>query len=178
MGAPWKKEIPIRNHPFSEFQPLVFGGGKVICIHQGFFGALRKCLDSIFHPREYYPRTHMTHILEDLTHKIEGQPPKKGVGWVLSIYHSRYQNGQSTYPSRNSQSYDQGLWKPLVSFNAWPAIKPGKKKSGGVPSWLVPSRLAMIPSSLFYQLQPELVTPRWNPENHLKQSFMTVGSKC
>ena len=31
------------------------------------------------------PRTQMIHILEDLTHKIEGQPPsppKKGVIWV------------------------------------------------------------------------------------------------
>ena len=25
----------------------------------------------------------MTHILEDLTHKMEGQPPKKEVSWVL-----------------------------------------------------------------------------------------------
>jgi len=25
----------------------------------------------------------MTHILEGLTHKIEGQPPKKEVSWVL-----------------------------------------------------------------------------------------------
>ena len=32
------------------------------------------------------PRTRMTHILEDSTHKIEGQPPKKGVSWVLGIY--------------------------------------------------------------------------------------------
>ena len=28
----------------------------------------------------------MTHILEDLTHKMEGQPPKKMVSWVLGIY--------------------------------------------------------------------------------------------
>ena len=28
----------------------------------------------------------MTHILEDLTHKMEGQPPKKDVIWVLGIY--------------------------------------------------------------------------------------------
>ena len=27
----------------------------------------------------------MTHILEDLTHKMEGQPPKKDVIWVLGI---------------------------------------------------------------------------------------------
>ena len=26
----------------------------------------------------YLPRTQMTHILEDYTHKMEGQPPKKG----------------------------------------------------------------------------------------------------
>ena len=25
----------------------------------------------------YIPRTRMTHILEELTHKMEGQPPKK-----------------------------------------------------------------------------------------------------
>ncbi len=28
----------------------------------------------------------MTHILEDLTHKMEGQPPQKEVSWVLGIY--------------------------------------------------------------------------------------------
>ena len=28
----------------------------------------------------------MTHILEDLTHKMEGQPPKKDVIWVLGIH--------------------------------------------------------------------------------------------
>ena len=28
----------------------------------------------------------MTHILEDLTHKMEGQPPKKEVSWVGGIY--------------------------------------------------------------------------------------------
>ena len=28
----------------------------------------------------------MTHILEDLTHKIEGQPRKKQVSWFLGIY--------------------------------------------------------------------------------------------
>ena len=28
----------------------------------------------------------MIHILEDLTHKLEGQPPKKDVIWVLPIY--------------------------------------------------------------------------------------------
>ena len=28
----------------------------------------------------------MTHILEDLTHKMEGQPPKKDVIWVLGMY--------------------------------------------------------------------------------------------
>ena len=28
----------------------------------------------------------MTHILEELTHKMEGQPPKKEVSWVLGIY--------------------------------------------------------------------------------------------
>ena len=32
------------------------------------------------------PRTQMTHILEDLTHKMEGQPPKKQVSWVLGLY--------------------------------------------------------------------------------------------
>ena len=29
----------------------------------------------------------MTHILEDLTHKMEGQPPKKDVIWVLGTQH-------------------------------------------------------------------------------------------
>ena len=29
------------------------------------------------------PRTQMAHILEDSTHKIEGQLSKKGVSWVL-----------------------------------------------------------------------------------------------
>ena len=29
----------------------------------------------------------MTHILEDLTHKMEGQPPKKDVIWVLGTYY-------------------------------------------------------------------------------------------
>ena len=28
----------------------------------------------------------MTHILEDSTHKIEGQPPKKEVSWGLGIH--------------------------------------------------------------------------------------------
>ena len=28
----------------------------------------------------------MTHILEDLPHKMEGQPLKKEVNWVLGIY--------------------------------------------------------------------------------------------
>jgi len=32
------------------------------------------------------PRTQMTHILEDSTHKIVGQPPKKGVSWVLGVF--------------------------------------------------------------------------------------------
>ena len=31
------------------------------------------------------PRTQMTHILEDLIHKIEGQPSKKGISWVQGI---------------------------------------------------------------------------------------------
>ena len=31
------------------------------------------------------PRTQMTHVLEDLTHKMEGHPPKKEVSWVLGI---------------------------------------------------------------------------------------------
>ena len=34
----------------------------------------------------YIPRTQMTHILEDSTHKIEGQPPKKEVSWGLGIH--------------------------------------------------------------------------------------------
>ena len=34
----------------------------------------------------YIPRTQIIHILEDLTHKMEGQPPKKEVKWVLGIY--------------------------------------------------------------------------------------------
>ncbi len=33
----------------------------------------------------HIPRTQMTHILEDLTHKMEGQPPKKQVSWVIGI---------------------------------------------------------------------------------------------
>ena len=32
------------------------------------------------------PRIQMTHILEDLTHKMKGQPHKKKVSWVLSIH--------------------------------------------------------------------------------------------
>ena len=28
--------------------------------------------------KKYVPRTQMTHILEDLTHKMESQPPKRG----------------------------------------------------------------------------------------------------
>ena len=32
------------------------------------------------------PKPQMTHILEDLTYKMEGQPPKKWVGWVPGIY--------------------------------------------------------------------------------------------
>ena len=31
------------------------------------------------------PRTQMTHILEDLTHTMEGQPPKD-VMWVQGVY--------------------------------------------------------------------------------------------
>ena len=34
----------------------------------------------------YIPRTQMSHILEDFTHKMEGQPPKKDVMWVLGLY--------------------------------------------------------------------------------------------
>ena len=32
----------------------------------------------------------MTHILEDLPHKMEGQPFKKKVNWVLGIYRCKY----------------------------------------------------------------------------------------
>ncbi len=32
------------------------------------------------------PRTQMTHILKDSTHKMEGQPPKKEISWVLGSY--------------------------------------------------------------------------------------------
>ena len=34
----------------------------------------------------YVRRTQMTHVLEDLTHEMEGQPPKKEVIWVLGTY--------------------------------------------------------------------------------------------
>jgi len=33
----------------------------------------------------WIPKSQMTHILEDLIHKMEGQPSKKQVIWVLSI---------------------------------------------------------------------------------------------
>ena len=40
----------------------------------------------------------MTHILEDLTHKMEGQPPKKDVIWVLGIYIYIYSRRYLIYP--------------------------------------------------------------------------------
>ena len=36
----------------------------------------------------YVPRTQMTHILEDLTHNMEGQPSIKEVSWVLGIQYT------------------------------------------------------------------------------------------
>lgn len=36
----------------------------------------------------YVPRTQMTHMLEDLTLKMEGQLPKIQVSWVLGIDHT------------------------------------------------------------------------------------------
>ena len=33
----------------------------------------------------YLPRTQMTHIFEDLTHRMEGHPFKKEVSWGLGI---------------------------------------------------------------------------------------------
>lgn len=32
------------------------------------------------------PRSQMIHIWEDLTHKMDRQPPKKEVSWVRGIY--------------------------------------------------------------------------------------------
>ena len=33
----------------------------------------------------WIPKSQMTHILEDLIHKMEGQPSNKQVKWVLGI---------------------------------------------------------------------------------------------
>ena len=42
----------------------------------------------------------MTHILEDWTHKMEGQPPKKEVIWVLGIHpNSQILHLQENFPS-------------------------------------------------------------------------------
>ena len=45
----------------------------------------------------------MIHILEDSTHKIEGQPPKKGVSWVLGTYRSRLPPSQPRW-TQDTQS--------------------------------------------------------------------------
>ena len=39
----------------------------------------------------------MTHILEDLTHKMEGQPPKQQVSWALGKYIYMYIHVNQTY---------------------------------------------------------------------------------
>ena len=50
------------------------------------FGYRYTCIYIYTHNIYLLPRTQMTHILEDSTHKMEGQPPEKEVKWVLGIY--------------------------------------------------------------------------------------------
>ncbi len=56
--------------------------------------ALLEFIACILKPRQeywvsiawYLPRAQITHISKDLTYKMEGQPPKKEVKWVLGIF--------------------------------------------------------------------------------------------
>ena len=60
--------------------------GETRSIHVNNWLARNVRNEGSFIPIITIPRTQMTHILEDLTHKIEGEPPKKWVGWVPGIY--------------------------------------------------------------------------------------------
>ena len=59
--------------------------GLCVSLFVCLFVCLHQFQHIIQYPREV-PRTQMTHILEDSTHKIEGQPPKKEVSWGLGIH--------------------------------------------------------------------------------------------
>ena len=68
-----------KAHYFGALQLLVFG----VCFSKSpFWEFFLNCVDDI-----HVISAWVTHILEDFTHKMEGQhPPKKEVSWVLGQY--------------------------------------------------------------------------------------------